>query len=380
MKECLYGLCILALILSSCKNDVTSIRSKILKIDSVTFDDVPYNTLSCYDNPVLNGERSIAINNSKNKSIVLFNNTGANLVTISYANIKGLSESYLRCFDLVNYDSIFLQFNDQIAIIDSSGNLKYAFSINQLNTPDDTIVIGNIGGVGKINWSEYLRKLFVGQYPYTISNDNPDYYKIPVIATWDIQNNRLDEIPVYYPDMYLKDYYGDASYCFNEQANDDIITGFLGSTDLEIYNIKTQKTAHITHQKSRYDTLAISSLNQNYKGQMDKIFEHLTISPLYTNIVYDPYNDGFYRFFVTGVKLKNEDGTYNGYFDKDYVLMLFDKDFNLQDEVFLGKSYLTYYSFIMPDGLYIMTNKHTKSKNENRSSFTFNIFKPVSTK
>lgn len=378
MKKHLCGICTLLVVLYSCNHSDTNLN--IQKIDSVAFNEVPYNTLSCYDNPFLNGEHLIAINNSKKGSIVLFNNTGSNVATISYAGVHGLSETSLQGFELINYDSIFLHFSDQIAIIDSAGNLKYALAVNEFNTDNDTIVIGNIGGVGKIIWSENQQRLFVSQYSYTIGSDNPDYYNIPVLAALDIQSNKFNSISVHYPEMYKNDYYGDAMYCFNEKAKDDIVTVFLGTTDVEIYNTKTQKLTHLTHPKSKYDTVAIKPLDRKYKGMMDKIFEHLTISPLYTNIVYDAYNDMYYRFFVTSVNLKNDDGTYNGYSDKEYVLMLLDNDFNVKDEVLLGKGYLTYYSFVTKDGLYVMTNKHTKTNNENHTSFNFDVFKPVSAK
>lgn len=347
---------------------------ELRKVDSVSFDEIPFTTLSCYDNPLLNGEYLIALNNSKNRSIAVFNKEGTNIATINYGRVKGISESgWLKNFHLVNYDSIFLHFSEQVAMIDSSGNLKYSLVINQFEEPDDTIVIGNAGDVGDITWSANMQRLIVSQYPF-IATDSPAYYKGPVLAALDMQTGKFTSLPVHYPEMYQNDYYRDASYCVNERAGKNIITGFIGTTDLEIYNTKTQKVTHARHPRSRKDTVAIRPFDKKYKEQMDKVFEHLAESPLYINLVYDPYNEIYYRFF--SARAVNADGSAGEFFDKEYILMAFDKDFNLLDEKNLGRDYLTFYSFITGEGLYIMKNIPSDRK-KGKSTYKFDVFRVV---
>ena len=81
--------------------------------------------------------------------------------------------------------------------------------------------------------------------------------------------------------------------------------------------------------------------------------EHFTVTPFYSEVLYDRYRKLYYRFFWKDIPLKNKDGKYNSLEDKRKILMVFNSKNEIIGEYELSKYYTDYVSFVGKSGLYI---------------------------
>jgi hypothetical protein len=130
--------------------------------------------------------------------------------------------------------------------------------------------------------------------------------------------------------------YGLHSMQYSLCIGDSIITSNACNGEIGIINTQSNKTKTI-RIKSRYDTVLIEKFN--YKGDFsDKKnakFKHGLLAPNYESLFYNPYNGNYYRIFHPKIEEFNAQGLNNTEYDKEAVLMVFDKDLKLLDEVLL---------------------------------------------
>jgi hypothetical protein len=140
------------------------------------------------------------------------------------------------------------------------------------------------------------------------------------------------KLPAYSP---YQDY-GLHSSQFSLWIGDSIITSNACNGEIKIINTQSNKTKTM-RIKSRYDTIPIEKFN--YKGDFsDKKnakFKHGLLAPNYESLFYNPYNGNYYRIFHPKMEEFNAEGLNNTEYDKEAVLMVFDKNLKLLDEVLL---------------------------------------------
>jgi Domain of unknown function (DUF4221) len=112
----------------------------------------------------------------------------------------------------------------------------------------------------------------------------------------------------------------------------------------------------------------INELSLNDKNDTNKKMAHLTLSPLYLDILWDPYRKLYYRIFAKAQPERNSEGSYNSWRSKPRVLMVFDENFDLITEVTLEKNLTFFPIFVSEKGLYINAMRE-KTLNENTQFF-----------
>jgi len=139
--------------------------------------------------------------------------------------------------------------------------------------------------------------------------------------------------------------------------------------------LKTGRQSRI-QSKSKYQKSEIQVLDEEHRDDINKRIEHLAVSPLYQKIIFDPFRNVYYRFYLNGQPLQNDDGTFNVYGNKELIVMVLDRSFSTISELNLGEGYLWFYSFVTPRGLYILKDERATNSMKsvlNGQKFLFDI-------
>jgi hypothetical protein len=152
----------------------------------------------------------------------------------------------------------------------------------------------------------------------------------------------------------MSDTYGLHDNQYSLFIGDSIIISDAWNGTIHVINTLDNSTKTIP-AKSIFDTVPIQKLI--YKGASDKKsikFKHGLLSPYYESLFYNPYNGNYYRIFHPKMEEFNAQGLNNTEYDKEAVLMVFDKDLKLLDEVLLPvKTYRVLKLFPIKDGVAI---------------------------
>lgn len=284
-------------------------------------------------------------------------------------------ENPLKDYIIHNFDSIFLQHHYQISIIDTSGKIKYEYLINApfSDTFPDTIR-NSLGSLFSMYYNEISKELYLRQYSGKYYSWSKGYYSIPVEAVFKLRDSLFKDVAIYYPNKYQQNYYGDLNNVYHTVAGKNDIFSFEADENIYILNKENGKISK-NSCKSTFDTSDVQPLSTKYKDDINKRIDHLTVSPCYLKILYDPYRKLYYRFFSAAVPLRNKNGTYNTHADKKLYLMVLDNKFKLLKEYPL-KNNEWYWSFITEKGLYLQrTLKGIVNQNtENGQQIIFDIF------
>lgn len=293
-----------------------------------------------------------------------------------YFNKKININNALKSYIIYNIDSIFLQHHYQITIIDTSGKVKYERIINNpfaTNWPDT--IRNSLGSLFDMYYNAANQLLYLHQYSGKYYAWSKPYYDMPVEAGFNLTNGTFGNVPIYFPEKYTKNYFGELNKVFRTVNNNLHVFSFMADANVYVCDI-TNNTVKKILCRSKYDTaLTIKPISAIYKDDIDKKMDHYTTSSVYLKILYDPYRNLYYRFFSAAVPLKNKDGTYNTNADKPLCLMVLDKDFNILNEYLIDENEW-YWSFVAPDGLYL---KRLDTKKEdknliNEQKIVFDIF------
>lgn len=282
----------------------------------------------------------------------------------------------IHSFYVHNHDSIFLQDLYGFSIIDSAGRIKYHKTINSPGLNHwPPILYNNIGGVFPMYYDATLNKLFTRQYSGEKMMNEKGFYTIKVEANMDLNDSIMRELPVEYPPLYVKNYCGEANLVFREVDDSANIYSFMASPDIVIYNRYNGHVKHLT-AKSKLQNQGFKPLSLEYSEDMNRKVDHMVENPLYMKIIYDKYRSCYYRMLLNGKELKNKDGSYNTFSDKELIVSVFDKDFQLLTDVNLGSNYLWNYSFATPKGLYILkisNDTYIKQATINEKNLIFDV-------
>jgi hypothetical protein len=267
-----------------------------------------------------------------------------------------------------NLDSIFCisKFNDSIFLLNTNSEIVNSWNINK-------ILYSNEGKyVAEFNMNEQIHlinkslifKIGLDAYPF-------EHYKAYTLFNFNIvnqQHNKLVKFPI---EISKQDDPGliSKSYC---ESNGNIVVIF--SDDPTMF--KNDKTGNLINHKiikskyiqefSKYDTTLGKKFSYNNKHQIMK--------PEFFRILYDNYNNVFYR--INKHKQEFEvNGIINDYYDGSWSISILDSNLNLiYEQLFPPKKYYFLNTFVTKEGLFI-SNNNPNNPNYDENYFSFSLFK-----
>jgi hypothetical protein len=337
-------------------------------------------SFSLFQYKELNNKHLLYCLNGKSSELLAYDideKKTANRIKVADSVYRNIQLGNVRSFYVHNSDSIFIQHLYCLSMIDSSGRIRSGRIINAPQADDwPAVMYNNLGSVFPLYYDATLKALFTRQYSGEKELWHPDFYSTKVEAEIALNDTGNLELPVGYPSVYLKNYCGEANLAFREVSDSCNIYTFMAAPEVYTYNRYTGDIKHFT-AKSSMQTKEFTPLDLKYKDDMNRKVDHLVENPLYMKVIYDKYKGWYYRILLNGKELKNKDGSYNMFSDKDLVISIFDKNFRLINEFNMGSNYLWNYSFVTPKGLYILKNSTTTTINQatiNGKNFIFDIF------
>ena len=336
---------------------------------SVTTDTLKLNkkdVLSFFDVSKDDATTNLFIYQPKHNEIVIIDLSGkieVGRIKINWIKKDSIQTGTFGGFYFYNKDSIFLLYEYRICIMDTSSNIYFEQIINEPESEEwPSIIYSNLRQVFPIYFDSKRKDLLIRQHCGNCEVRNSNYYNQNIAAFFDFNSRTFRSINLTFPDDYKKNYYGDADLPFRETKNDSLILSFSTDPYIIILDRSTNKISKVL-SRSISQKMEVRPLDKKYMQDINKRVEHLAVSPLYMKIIYDKYKDVYYRFFLKEQKLKNSDGTYNKFGDKELVIMVLDNKFGLVSEINLGKGYLWHYSFVGKEGLYILKDRRVGTTN-----------------
>jgi len=167
--------------------------------------------------------------------------------------------------------------------------------------------------------------------------------------------------------------YGLISTQFSLYFGNSIIVSNQCNGEITIINT-IENVTKTTTEKSRFDTVAIKKFRRwMYRSnRTSEKFKHGMLAPCYESLFYNPYTKRYYRIFHPEMPEYNSEGLLNTEFDKKCVLMVFDENLKLIDEVLLPlKRQQTLKLFPLKDGVAIYLPELFKVEGTTGMTFSY---------
>jgi hypothetical protein len=343
-------------------------------IKDAILDSIEYNNYSVYQDS--SGVSFIFLLNEATANFEIYNLEEKSLVLKKpYLNLIGAPDEYgeINSIYFHNFDSIFIAQHFLISLIDTS-QIIFSKIINDPESDLNPEAFYLNQGEFPIFYDSEAKGLLIQTYCSACKFYENNYFESPIESIIKFDSKSILKFPTQYSRKYLEGYYGFANQVHRTTYNEFSYYSFPIDPNIYEFNRKNN-TLNILGGRSNFQITEPNTLERKYKDDSNRKFRHMYQVPFYHQVIFDPYRNYFYRFFSKSLPLKNEDGTYNSWGDKELILMVFNSKFELLEEVKLGKhKYSTTKSFVTKDGLFI-SNSHYKNSNYDKKSIRFNLFK-----
>ncbi len=161
------------------------------------------------------------------------------------------------------------------------------------------------------------------------------YAGYPVFAKLNIETKEIDFFGKM-PKFSVDNDYGLIGSYLDLFIGDSIFTSLEISGEIEIINTKLNSVSK-KMIKSKYDTVDVKKLKYNnlMEDSKNRKLDHALYSAHYRPLFYNPYNRRFYRIFNPAMNEFDEDGLKNTTSDSKCILMVFNENLEVIDEVLL---------------------------------------------
>lgn len=270
------------------------------------------------------------------------------------------------CFN--GKDSLFLLLNKAIIFVNNK-HLEKIIPINELDTVQyKTYRFANLEN-SPIYYDNEKNEIIGQVYCSVCYQNDKSFYEKKIIGGISLVTGKIKLFNITYPEMYIKNYYGFANHVYS--YNEDSLTVVSLPCDPKIYLLyRHTNTKDFIWAKSRFQQRFAEPLDTALAKSREEKMKHMVTVPYYTEVRFDKFNRFFYRFYLKELDLKNMQGEYNTFNNKQLVLMVLNPKNEVAGEYELDKYYNDFISFVGKKGLYI--NYFSKDPNDSNKK-TFKI-------
>lgn len=335
----LFYLSLSLLFLSSCKNSNTKELSYILTQDTLlSKDTILSNSMDPYSVKQINDSIYFCIKKSSSNALILYtyHEDSINLVNIIKLNDDYNNKSFygrVSSLDIIDNERILLFQKNRITIynlIESKIDFTYYHSQD-----DSDILLKDYAQ--PIIWNQYDSCILSYILRYDDIFQKKHDFDTEFSAEIDIKNSKLRILPLKYHDVYK------TNLCFSSFSvpyiisTQDYYIGSFGITpDLLVLNKKTNSIKHI--KIKHLNMVDVEKFDTTKVRQMDYYDKHLDVSINYFQIIYDPFKNVYYRFYMLPLpKGRNDEGLLYTFNDKASCITVISNNFTLIGDVILPK-------------------------------------------
>jgi hypothetical protein len=282
----------------------------------------------------------------------LGNKTIVDSINVSLDSIAANKYGVIRSFCFSGRDSLFVLFDEAVFFWINKKVYKI-IPINELDsTQYTTFRFQDLEDV-PIYYDRTAQAVVGEVYCSECWQTGPAFYSQNIIGSVSMQSGKIKLFNISYPQKYLKNYYGFDMKPYAETDDSITLVSFPCDDMVSVLN-RNSNTAARFPARSFYQTDDAQPLIPlSDSGSVEQKMRHMTVQPYYSEIRFDRARQLYYRFFRKAIPLKNKDGTYNNFFHKGLVLMVFNSRHDVIGEYELSRYYNSYVSFVGKSGLYI---------------------------
>jgi len=294
-------------------------------------------------------------------------------IEVSLDSVTARKYGAIRSFCFSGRDSLFVLFDEAI-LFWINKKIHKVVPINELDSAQyPTFRFQDLEDV-PIYYDRTTQSVVGEVYCSVCWQTAPDFYSQKIIGSVSIQSGKLKLYNISYPRKYLKSYYGFDMKPYAETDDSITLVSFPCDDSVSVLNRNSNSTARF-YARSLYqndDAQPLRPLSDS--GSVEQKMRHMTVQPYYSEIRFDGTRQLYYRFFRKAIPLKNKNGSYNSFFHKGLVLMVFNFQHQVIGEYELPRYYNSYVSFVGKSGLYIY-DVSPSPENKNVSIFHILTFK-----
>ena len=254
------------------------------------------------------------------------------------------------CFSV--RDSLFVLF-DQALIFFEKKKIKTIIPINRHDTLQyKTIRFENIEDV-PIYYDKSTKSVIGEVYCSECWQTGPAFYRQKMLGSLSVESGKISLFNITFPKKYIEDYYGFDNKPYAESNDSFTLISFPCDDMVYVLNREADATTQFPGRSIYQSIDAQPFLPLADSESIEKKMRHMTVEPYYAEIRFDKARQLYYRFFLKDIPLKNEDGTYNDFYKKQLILMVFNSQHEVIGEYKLHKYYNRYISFVGKSGLYM---------------------------
>lgn len=251
----------------------------------------------------------------------------------------------------ISIDSVYVVSSSQysVSLVNSSGKLLNSYRLLTGTTYNE-----NTGMLRPYTISVPVK--FNDLIYFNVAPDRdvykPSYFQGSTNVSLDLSSGKYFYFNTY-PDEFKKGVWGVASVSYSTTFNKDyqrFIYSFAISDSLDIFEPKSGKRWR-RFAGSRFINSRILPMS---KPDNSHDLEYALETPYYGGVIYDKFQNLYYRFVRHSIPFKDERGEINGFHEKPISVILLDKDLEVIGETMLRNNvFLDYIYFVTKDGLFI---------------------------
>lgn len=269
-------------------------------------------------------------------------------------------------------DSIVTLSYDQVSFLDSLGKL-YAKSL--LDQSDDDHFIHNKGSLGSYRlFFDQEKNEIHYRLNYHMNREKHAYYENEIYASIDLDQPVIKPYPIFYSKLYNEKYFGLMSHPNWAFTPNLFIYNFPAEPNIYVYDRFSSESAVYGGSSDFFDDQIASDISRNTTELTDELAA-MKISPIYLEVIPDEYRKLYYRFCYHPIaeKYTNSDGV-NFMQEKKISLMIFDKAFNVVEEVMMDETkYTPHGAFVTKKGLWVSKRNNEKENVKSYDVFLFQL-------
>ena len=252
---------------------------------------------------------------------------------------------------MISMDSIYVVSSSRyrVSLVNNSGKLLNSYRLLTGTTYDE-----NTGMLRPYTISVPTK--FQNLIYFNVAPDRdvykPSYFQGSTNVSLDLSNGKYSYFNTY-PEEFMKGVWGVASVSYSTTFNHDspkFVYSFAISDSVDIFEPKSGKRWR-RFAGSRFINSQILPMS---KPDNSHDLEYALETPYYGGVIYDKFQDMYYRFVRHAVPYKDEKGEINDFHEKPISVILLDKDLNVIGETMLRNNvFLDYIYFVTKDGLFI---------------------------
>lgn len=305
----------------------------------------------------IDGNDFISYINLENSLLVVYSITYKEVLQKHKINFEVEKYENVNTIILHNLDSIFiLQFNRIILV--NKDKIINQWSINQ-----DTNSINCIDNLdyNSFYYDNNSNELTLQQYCCTCDFDSINFFKESPIIFYNISKNTYRLPNIQYSNKYFVDYYGYMNKVYISSDETNTYLSYAIDPNIYIIDRKTLKQK-IVGGKCSFQKREALSLSNKYSDSKysEKKIQHITLSHFYGKIIIDNFRHLYYRFYLDDLPEKNDKNMFTQFKDKRIVLMIFNTDWQVINEIPFepSQNIKPQITYVTKEGLYIKSTKN----------------------